>query len=323
MFVQQGRHHDWRILADKLWRAVIDPASESPMPGREGVWHLLRNDRIERLMKEHSLAGAAWLQERLLADVREESAHVEVDMAEEYTKQVLIPQLVRMGDIRKEQGGEGAAGYYLEVLSVAQRIGSERHEEQVASRLALLYLSPGALDLKQSTYWLGYSAELCPPHDRLGRARLKLIEGMLAFALLQTASESEDARDGHLRATEEHFRSALYDLLPPEPSEERAECELKFAQVIYARQGSLTEAMQRLQSAIAWYDADRNVYKASCVRLEASRILSQAGERGRAYFYAREAERGFASLAPHAEAEMLEANQVAGTLEVAGRSEEG
>ena len=100
--------------------------------------------------------------------------------------------------------------------------------------------------------------------------------------------------------------------------QERAECELRFAQVIYARLGSLPEAMQRLQSAIAWYDAEQNVYKASYVRLEASRILSQAGERGRAYFYAREAERGFASLAPHAEAEMLEANRVAWALEFAG-----
>ena len=80
--------------------------------------------------------------------------------------------------------------------------------------------------------------------------------------------------------------------------------------------------MQHLQSAVAWYDTDQNVYKASCARLETSRILSRAGEKRRAYFFATEAAHGFASLAPHAETELLEAQNLAVTLETTKRSEE-
>jgi hypothetical protein len=302
ILTQHGRRFEWERLAARLQSLVPDDANGGPPVGRESLWHLIHEDRIEHLMRIHSLGEAAWLQERLLQQVRHEHVHIKSPAAGEFAKEVLIPQLRRMGDIRKEQRQPDAARHYLEALQIAQRLRSAIHEQRIAGQLAAFYLSQEPVDWTELSYWFTYASELCPPYDRIGQAQLKILRGEMALARSQPAEAVED------------LQVALTSLLPADPSDERVQCELKLGQALFEHRRSLPESMQHVQSAIAWYDKDQNVFRASCARLAAGHILSKSGENGRAFFYAEKAARGFASLAPHAEREALEADRLASTL---------
>jgi len=308
VLTQQGRRPEWRRLATHLQTLVPDGANGDPPPGRESLWYLMQEDRIDELVRIHSLAEAALLQERSLRQVRIERSRIESAGSDQFTLEVLIPELRRMGDIRKQQRHPDAIRHYLEALQMAQRLKSAIDEQRIAAQLAAFYLWQEPVDFNELSYWLTYASELCPGYDRIGRAQLRILRGGIALARSQPAEAVQ------------HLGDSLRDLLPPDPSDERAECELKLGQALFEHRASLPESMQHVQSAIAWYDKDQNVFRASSARLCASRILSKSGESDRAFFYAGEAARGFASLAPHAEEEALEADRFAASLENRERS---
>jgi hypothetical protein len=262
----------------------------------------MQQDRIEDLVRVHSLAEAAWLQERMLRQVRAEHTEVDSSESDSFAKEALIPALRRMGDIRKELREPDTVRYYLEALQMAQRLQSTAYEQRIAAQLAAFYVSQEPLDWNELSYWLTYATELCPSDDRIGQGQIKILHGTIALARSQPAEATEN------------LQIAL-TVLPADPSDERAQCELKLGQALYEHRASLAESMQHVQSAIAWYDEDQNVYRASCARLAASRILSKSGESVRVLFYAGVAARGFASLAPYAEREALDAGQFAAGLE--------
>jgi hypothetical protein len=280
VLTQHGRRPEWEHLAARLRSLVPDDAHGDPPTGRESIWYFLHQDRIEHLMRIHSLSEATWLQERSLQQVRNEHAHMEKTAATEFAKEVLIPELRRMGDIRQEQRDPDASRYYLEALQIAQRLGSTMHEQRIAAQLAALCLCQEPVDDNKLSYWFTYASELCPPYDRIGQAQLKILHGETALARAQPAEAVED------------LQVALTDLLPADLSDERAQCELKLGQVLFEHRKSLPESMQHVQSAIAWYDKDQNVFRASCARLVAGRILAKSEENARAAFYAEEADTG-------------------------------
>jgi tetratricopeptide (TPR) repeat protein len=303
VLTQQGRRPEWRSLAAHLTTFVPDGANGDPPPERESLWYLMQQDQIEDLMRIHSLAEAEWMQQRSLEQARLQFATIESDVADRFAREVLVRELRRMSDIRKEQGERDAAGHCLEALQIAQRLRSEIDEERIAAQLAGLYLSQEPVDWEELSYWLTYASELCQPHDRIGQAQLKILRGAIALRRSQPAEAVE------------HLQLSLTGLLPNDPSDERAECELKLAEALFEHRADLSESMQHFQSAIGWYDRDENVFHASWGRLAASRVLSKSGEQARAFFYAGEAARGFASLAPHAEKEAMEADRFAASLE--------
>jgi hypothetical protein len=302
ILTQHGRRSEWQRLATRLHSLVPEDASGDPPAERKSLWHLLQEDRVEHLMRIHSLAEAMWLQARLLRQVRHEHAHLDGPSADQFANEVLIPQLRRMGDIRREQRHPDAVQDYLEALQISQRLRSAIQEQKIAAQLADFYLSQKPIERNELSYWFTYASELCPPHDRIGRAQLKILSGKMELELSNPTKAAQELRD------------ALTGLLPADPSDERAECELMLGQALFDSQRNVSESMQHVQSAIAWYDKDQNVFWASCARLNASRILSESGEKRRAFFYAQEAARGFASLAPHAEREAVQADQFATTL---------
>lgn len=298
----EGRHVEWRRLAEELEPMVGNPTDDQARVGREPVWHVLLEDRIERLVKLHSVAEADWLQKRLLQQVRAEFAEMGGAEASEYARQVFIPQLCRMGDILVAQRAPEAKQHYLEALSVAQQHRSGLQEQRMASRLVAFHLSMEPVDWKEVSYWLINASELCLPHDRLGNARLQVLRGEMA---LRQGQSAEAVRE---------LRTAL-TVLPADPSDDRAECELKLARALFEQERNLQESMRHIQSAIAWYSRDDNVYEASRARLTASHMLCQTGETTRAFYYSREASVGFSKLAPRAESEALEAEQIATALQ--------
>lgn len=308
ILVQQGRRPEWRSVAADLVTFIPDDPNGDPPPGRESLWYLMQQDRIEDLIRIHSLAEAEWMQQRSLKEARLEYTRIEGDDADQFAREVLIRELRRMGDIRKEQAEPDAAGYYLDALQIAQRLQSGIDEERIAARLVGFYLSQAPVDWNELSYWFTYASELCAAHDRIGQAQLKILTGAIALKRSQPAEAVKQ------------FQLSLTGLLPADPSDERAECEIKLAEALFEHRGSLPESMQHFQAAIAWYDRDQSVFRACCARLAASHILSRSGEKRRAFFYAREAARGFGSLAPHAEKEAAEADQFAASLESLGPS---
>jgi tetratricopeptide (TPR) repeat protein len=244
------------------------------------------------------------LQERLLAQLRLDRERTEPAAADEFAKELLMPELRRLGDIRMEQRDPDASRYYLEALQIAQRLRSEPDEQRISAQLAGFYLSQEPPDWNESLYWLTYAAELCRPYDRICQAQIKILQGTSAMAQSQPAGAIE------------HYQAALSGLLPADPSDERAECELKLALALSANRSDLSETMQHVQSAIAWYTEDQNVYRASRARFAAAKILFDSGENNRASAYAEEAAHGFATLAPHAEKEALAAARFVSGLDI-------
>lgn len=319
---QDGRKLQWRRLAHDLELLTTDPAIDKPLPGREPIWDFLLSDRIERLIKLHLLSDAAWLQKQSLDRARVELSKLTGSNASFFAIEVVLDHLMRMGAILMEQGDAGASSFYLEALGIAQSQRAQLQEQRIASRLARLYLSPKFVDLQQVTYWLAYATELCPTHDRIGQAQIRFIEGLLSYTRYKDNDAAVNERAKQIKRASECFSDVLSSLLPPERSDERSECEVALARATFERWRYLPKVMQQVQLAIAWYDADENLYRASLVRLDASRMLSSE-ERSRAYFYAREAARGFADLAPYAEAELLEATVVSDDLERSGQYQGG
>jgi hypothetical protein len=137
---QQGRRLEWRHLAVHLQSFVHEDANDNPPPGRESLRYLLQQDRIEDLMRLHSLTEAAWLQGRTLRQVRSELAEIGGSEADSFAREALIPELRRMGDICKELRQPDAVRYYLEALQMAQRLQSATDEQRIAAQLAAFYV---------------------------------------------------------------------------------------------------------------------------------------------------------------------------------------
>jgi hypothetical protein len=187
VLTQHGRRPEWQRLATRLRNLVPDDANGGPPVGRESLWHFMQEDRIEHLMRVHALSEAAWLQKRSLQQVRLEHAHIEPSAAAEFAKEILIPELRRMGDIRKEQRQADAAAHYLEALQTAQRLLSTTQEQRIAAQLAAFQLSQEPIEWDEFSYWLTYADELCRPDDRMGQAQLKMLRGEMALARSQPA----------------------------------------------------------------------------------------------------------------------------------------
>jgi hypothetical protein len=311
LFTQQGRRLEWRQLATQIRALVLNDANGNPLPGREGLSYFMQRDHIEDLLRIHALTDAEWLQTSLLNQVRTEHKHLDAESADEFAKRVLVPELCSLGDIRNEQHETDAVDYYLEALRIAQRVHAVPEEQRISIELAALYISQGTLDWKEVTYWLTYASDLCSEEDRNCQARIRILKGSMAMA----RSQPKEAID--------HFQFTLSGLLPADPSNERADCELKLAEALSKNRAVSPESMQWAQSAIAWYDQDQNVYRASSARLVASRILSDSGADDNAFVYAEEAARGFATLAPHAEKEASEAARLATQWRSTSRSNNG
>jgi tetratricopeptide (TPR) repeat protein len=295
LLTQQGRRLEWRQLATLIRSHVFDDANGNPLPDREGLSYFMQRDHIEDLLRIHSLTDAEWLQTSLLSEARKEHKQLEAESAAEFAKQVLIPALCSLGDIRNEQHETDAVSYYREALRIAQSVHSVPDEQRICVELAALHISHRNPDWKEVTYWFTYASEVYSVDDRNCLARIRILAGSIAMA----KSQFKEAIN--------HFQFTLSGLLPADPSDGRADCELKLAEALSKNHATLSESMQRAQSAIAWYDQDQNVYRASSARLVASRILSDSGANHNAFVYAEEAAHGFATLAPHAEGEASEA----------------
>jgi tetratricopeptide (TPR) repeat protein len=110
-----------------------------------------------------------------------------------------------------------------------------------------------------------------------------------------------------------HFETAL-QILPTDLAEARAACQANLGLAYFSAGGDPTRAVPSFQEALAFYESSGNVYKVGTGRLNLARVYEAAGDLDRSRIFAEAALRSFASLAPNAEDDLVDAQDLLGHL---------
>jgi tetratricopeptide (TPR) repeat protein len=297
LYERTGRDGEWARLVAQVAPAFIDPATDSPLPGREDQWHVITGYRVVLAMAARDWPAATHLQNLLTAHHREQAAAALAAPASQLTPgqrlqiRTLSASLQYLGHILHSQQDPGCLSYFQEALILAQRIQDTAGEVRLASNLGNAYMEvPSLRDLDQAQRWHQHSLDLEPGHNRVGRAKSLAALGSVAlqrFLEARAARQPETVLLGHLKAALDGYQSAL-GLLPADDAEELATTHNQLG-IIYSEAGDARRALHHFQQAIRFREARSDLYGAGQTRFNIARLLRADGRTGDALLYARAA----------------------------------
>ena len=289
LYRDQDRDGEWAQLVDELVPALVEPATGGPLADLYDEWAQLTEYRIGIARDRRDWATAERLQRTLLARYTDWAAAAldagpgQLSDADRRMVRGVAVAEAELGRILRDQQSLECVAHFQQAAELFGRIADGRAEAQVAADLGLAYQYVSPLrDLGDAERWYHRSLELRDPDDRLGRARILMRLGQVAY-------ERDD-----LAQAVAPFRQAL-DYLPSDATTDRAMAHGQLG-IVYAGLGELKEAISQLQQAIRHYENAGDRYHAGISRFNVALVLSQAGHHSEALQYARAALRDFEAL---------------------------
>jgi tetratricopeptide (TPR) repeat protein len=301
LMVESGRWSEFSRLLNALPDDVVRVSHEQSEEV-DALANAIDNMRVQVLTSEHRLAEAEWLQRDIVT--RRRGALRKHGAAEEEAL-ALAASLQHLGTLLKNRGARAdCLEAYREALEIAQRSGDVQAERALAYQLASAYLQLAPADLDAAEYWLTYTGDITPTVDRFGRGMLRSAQGN--HALIRWNASPGDEGLHWLHAAIKHFEEAL-TILPHSHGAARAACHVNLGLAYFSRGSDLTRSMQSFEQALSYYEAVGAEDQAGTARLNLARVFEAASDGEKARLYAEAALLTFASLAPDAEGEVLEA----------------
>jgi tetratricopeptide (TPR) repeat protein len=298
-YAHTGRRIEWKRLVEEIVPDFVDPATDSPLPGREKHWSWITDYRIllaheaqqwseaERLQR----VDVEWHRKRAAAALTPPVAVATLDDSQRRAISSLAISLERWGSTQRGQGKPDCVAAYKEAISLCERINDKSEEANLADNLGAAYMELSALrDMAQAEHWFRHSLELRNEGDRLQRARTLGSLGMVALSrfaetggLLATAPAriaaaelgsdhiSIEARDANELL--HHFKAALgfchqaLDLLPENAVYDLATVHSHLG-TIYGQIGNLDRALPHWRESIQYFEIAGDLYKAGTIRYQ-------------------------------------------------------
>jgi tetratricopeptide (TPR) repeat protein len=323
LYEHTGRAVEWRRLVGELTFDLTDPATGSPLPGREQPWSMLTGYRVRIAQQARDWPAAQHLQEALISWFRQRaddllSQHPEsLSRSQRSTIRSLAAAILDLGQLRREQEQPGCVDQFLEAMKLFQRIGGRREEGTVAFNLGHAYKNISALrNLDQAEHWYRRDLELLEEHDTLGRAQTTGQLGIVAherFLDARRAGEPAEQLARHLSDAADAFQQAL-DLLPPDAVDDLAVTHHQLGN-IHDAAGNTDAALRHFQQAIQYQERQDNRYRAGHSRRDAALTLTDAGRHREALLYAQAALRDYQAVGPGASTDAEAVRQLIAQLQ--------
>jgi tetratricopeptide (TPR) repeat protein len=287
LYHQTGRKAEWGRLVDEIVPDFVDPATDGPLPGLEGVWNLVTEYRVRLLSEARQWDDAERLQ-RMNVDWGRRTVGEDFDSIRN-----LATALVGLGDIRREIGQPGCIDLYLESFDLFLRIEERPGAGWAAFNLGRAYEElPALRDLDQAERWYRKSLDLRPYGDRLSRAASLAQLGNVAYRRFLDGMATEP-KPGLMV----HFHEALrcyHETLKITPSDAVGQLGSAHGQLgnIY-RLVDVDRALHHYREAIRLSEAGDELYVAAVNRFNVALLLEGHDRLGDARQYAEAALRGY------------------------------
>lgn len=296
-----GRWTEFARLVDNFEEVGrFDPAGE-PLPERQSLGGLLRSTRVDLLQRAHRLAEAERLQREIVDDTRKAL----LNLAEGAEMSTLAAALQHLAEIERDRGSAECLRTFENALEIGQRAGDTQLERDIAYQMARAYMQPAFVDLDAAEYWLTYALDLTADEDRIVRGAILSAIGGLELTRFNTSSSPAVDAIQQLYGSIGRFETAL-QILPADLAEARAACQANLGLAYFSAGGDLTRAVQSFQEALAFYESSGDVHQVGTVRLNLAKVYETAGDLDRSRIFAEAASRSFASLAPNAEDDLVD-----------------
>ena len=323
LYQRTGRDGEWARLIDQVTPEFIDPATDSPLPGREDQWNLITEYRVRLAMAARDWPAATRLQQARITWNQDRAATALATPAGQLTPlqrnqiRTLTVSLEDLGHILSSQDDPGCLRYYEEALSLYQQIGARTEEANLAGSLGNAYLTiSGLRDLGQAERWYQHSLTHRTDRDTLGRAKTLGSLGTIAhgrFGEARAAGEPEPVLLAHLNTALDRLQQAL-DLFPADDAEHLATTH-DLIGLIYREAGDTRQALRHFQQSIAHEEARGDTYRAGLTRYYIALLLTGDGRRADALLYARAALSDFENVGPGATQDATDARDLITRLE--------
>lgn len=318
-----GRQAEWQRLVDQIVPDFVDLATDGPVPGREELWGLVTDYRVDLARKSRRWVEARRLQRMRVEWDRQQAASALAasadtpDAAPWFAIRTLAVSVAGLGDIQREQGSADCVSSYEEAADLFHRISYQLGEAMCAFNLGHAYRSLPALhDLARAAHWYHRSLELHAEGDREGRSRCYNQLGAVAYERFRealTARQPEDELLRHLNAAARFCQQAL-DLLPSNAVYELADIYAHLG-LIYGDAGDLGRALSHYREAIRYREAADDLHGAAGVRFNVALALANAGRLAEARAYAAAALRNYQTYSNRAAAEVERTQQLLAEIE--------
>jgi tetratricopeptide (TPR) repeat protein len=284
LYDQTSRRADWKRLVDEILPDSVDSSTDGPLPEREEQWSLVTGYRVQLAIDARRWTEAERLQ-RATVDWDRQRAASALSMTTEKLDHIgrnpirsPAVSLLTMGQILQEQGRAECVTAYEECAKLSQEIGDRSTEAAMAFSLGQAYQEVTAVrNLARSEYWYGHSLEICPDHDRLGRAKCNNQLGSVAyerFREARAAHKSEEELLCHLNEAASFYCQAL-DLLPKNAVHDLAVTHNQLG-LVYGAAGNLNRALPHYRKAIEYKEAEGDLYETALTRRNVAVALARA-----------------------------------------------
>lgn len=323
LYTRTGQDGEWARLLAQVTPAFIDPATDGPLPGRDGQWSLITGYRVRLAMDARDWPAAthllnlaiAWDRERAAAALAAPASQRTLDQHNQI--RTLAISLEDLGHILQRQEDLGCLPYYEEALGLFQQIGASTEEANLAGSLGNVYLTvPGLRDLGQAEHWFQYSLDHRTEHDRLGQAKSLLSLGSIAHERFMEARAARQPRAvllGHLNDALDGTLQAL-DLLPADDAGDLAVVHNQLGN-IYSEVRDIRRALDHYQRSIKFKETRGDIYGAGETRFNIALLLHGGGRPRDALLYARAALYDYERAGPGAARRVARARDLITALE--------
>jgi len=301
LYEYTGRLTEWARLVYEIVPDFFDPATDSPLPGREDLWGLMIEYRVLLKKEARQWTEAERLQRIRMAWERQRAAPTiamplqSLDNSQRNAIRALAISAEALGTILCEQGKPECVVAYKEAIALCQHIKDKHEEAIIAFNLGHSYKEIITLrDLEQAEHWYRHSLELRDERDQLGQGRGHYALGHVAYEHFREAKAAKQTKSEliqYLNAALQFYQQALA-LLPSDAVYDLAVTHNQIGN-IYNDVGDLDHSLLHYRECIRCDEAAGNTYGAAQTRFNVAIALGNAGRQADALAYAREALRNF------------------------------
>ncbi|HUU95751.1 MAG TPA: CHAT domain-containing protein [Phycisphaerae bacterium] len=298
---QTGRRPEWARLVAEIVPDFVDPATDGPLPGREGQWSLVTGYRVLLARQARRWTEAERLQRVLVDWARQQAAAAlqapreALDEAQRNAIQSLAVSLNARAEIQRELQQSDCVATYKEGHDLALRIDDRQGAVVTALNLGLAYKNvPVIRDLERAERWCRRALELTNERDRLYQGKCHLVLGNVAlqrFDEARAANKPKEQLLDYLNSALESYQQAL-QMAPADAPGDLAVAHNALGSVFYLA-ADLDRALPHYREAIRYQEIQRNLYGAGGTRFNVALALGQAGRFADALDYAQAALRNY------------------------------
>jgi tetratricopeptide (TPR) repeat protein len=314
LYDHTGRRAEWERLVIELVPDLVDLTTDAPLSGREAVWSLITQYRIDMARKARDWATAERLQRQRVAWNRkaaEPLLDLQPEALDDQQRQLIRNLAVSeyaLAEGRRDQGQPDCVEHYQETARLARRIADRKGEAAAAISLGNAYKDlPSLRNLDQAEHWIRHSLQLHQEGDKLGRGKCTNQLGAVAIERFidayQIGAPSQELLD-HLNTAAAAYHQAL-NLLPEDAVDDLAVTYNQLG-LIYRHAGEFDTALRYYRESIRYEELQGNPYGAGQTRYNVALALRDEGRLEDALLYANAALRDFQGVGEAAKIDLTQ-----------------